>query len=95
VHGKGAAQERIALGTYETLVFGVVGGEKSTVVAFGKVDTGEAPRIQGILHSFAVRFDTMSPTLSRASSPGISFRHSQITGAAVQLAVQKAKQRMS
>jgi D-alanyl-D-alanine-carboxypeptidase/D-alanyl-D-alanine-endopeptidase len=38
-----AAQERIAAGTYETLVFGVVDGDKSEVVAFGKLDNGKAP----------------------------------------------------
>ena len=38
-----AAQERIAAGTYQTLVFGVVDGDKSEVVAFGKLDNGKAP----------------------------------------------------
>jgi len=38
-----AAQERIAAGTYPTLVFGVVDGDKSEVVAFGKLDDGKAP----------------------------------------------------
>ena len=38
-----AAQERIAAGTYQTLVFGVVDGDKSEVVAFGKLDNGTAP----------------------------------------------------
>src|SRR5580692_4839661 len=38
-----AAQERIAAGTYQTLVFGVVDGDKSEVVAFGKLDNGNAP----------------------------------------------------
>jgi serine-type D-Ala-D-Ala carboxypeptidase/endopeptidase len=38
-----AAQERIAAGTYQTLVFGVVDGDKSEVVAFGKLDDGRAP----------------------------------------------------
>jgi serine-type D-Ala-D-Ala carboxypeptidase/endopeptidase len=38
-----AARERIAAGTYQTLVFGVVDGDKSEVVAFGKLDGGEAP----------------------------------------------------
>ena len=37
-----AAQERIAAGSYQTLVFGVVDGDKSEVVAFGKLD-GKAP----------------------------------------------------
>jgi serine-type D-Ala-D-Ala carboxypeptidase/endopeptidase len=38
-----AAQERIAAGTYQTLVFGVVDGAKSEVVAFGALDDGKAP----------------------------------------------------
>jgi CubicO group peptidase (beta-lactamase class C family) len=38
-----AAQERIEAGTYQTLVFGVVDGDKSEVVAFGKLDNGKAP----------------------------------------------------
>jgi serine-type D-Ala-D-Ala carboxypeptidase/endopeptidase len=38
-----AAQERIAADTYQTLVFGVVDGDKSEVVAFGKLDNGTTP----------------------------------------------------
>src|SRR5437588_859168 len=38
-----AAQERIAAGTHQTLVFGVVDGDNSEVVAFGKLDNGAAP----------------------------------------------------
>lgn len=38
-----AAQERIAAGACQTLVFGVVDGDKSGVVAFGKLDNGKAP----------------------------------------------------
>ncbi len=38
-----AAQERIAAGTYRTMVFGVVDGDKTEVVAFGKLDDGKAP----------------------------------------------------
>ena len=38
-----AAQERIAAGTYPTLVLGVVDGDKSEVVAFGKLHDGKAP----------------------------------------------------
>jgi CubicO group peptidase (beta-lactamase class C family) len=37
------AQERIAAGTYHTLVFGVVDGDKTEVAAFGKLDDGKAP----------------------------------------------------
>jgi CubicO group peptidase (beta-lactamase class C family) len=38
-----AAQERIAAGTYQTLVFGVVDGDKSEVEVFGQLDDGGAP----------------------------------------------------
>jgi D-alanyl-D-alanine-carboxypeptidase/D-alanyl-D-alanine-endopeptidase len=38
-----AARERIAAATYPTLVFGVVDGDKSQVVAFGEPDDGNAP----------------------------------------------------
>ena len=38
-----AAQERIAAGIYQTLVFGVVDGDKSEVVVFGELDDGKAP----------------------------------------------------
>jgi serine-type D-Ala-D-Ala carboxypeptidase/endopeptidase len=38
-----AARERIAAGTYQTLVFGVVEGDKSEVVTFGRLDDGNAP----------------------------------------------------
>jgi hypothetical protein len=32
-----------AAGTYQTLVFGVIDGDNSDVVAFGKLDDGKAP----------------------------------------------------
>ena len=38
-----AAQERIAAGTYQTLIFGVVDGEQSEIVAFGRLADGTAP----------------------------------------------------
>lgn len=38
-----AAEERIVAGRYQTLVFGVVDGDKSEVVVFGKLDDGKAP----------------------------------------------------
>lgn len=38
-----AAQERISAGTYQTLVFALVDGDKTEVVAFGKLDDGTAP----------------------------------------------------
>jgi serine-type D-Ala-D-Ala carboxypeptidase/endopeptidase len=39
------AHERIAAGTYQTLVFGVVDGDKSEVGAFGKLGDGKAPEL--------------------------------------------------
>jgi D-alanyl-D-alanine-carboxypeptidase/D-alanyl-D-alanine-endopeptidase len=38
-----AAQDRIAAGIHQTLVFGVVDGDNSAVVAFGTLDDGKAP----------------------------------------------------
>jgi D-alanyl-D-alanine-carboxypeptidase/D-alanyl-D-alanine-endopeptidase len=38
-----AAQDRIAAGAHQTLVFGVVDGDHSEVVAFGTLDDGKAP----------------------------------------------------
>ena len=38
-----ATQERIATGTYQTLVIGVVDGDKSEVLAFGRLGDGKAP----------------------------------------------------
>ncbi len=38
-----AAQERIDAATYQTLMFGVVTGDQSEAVVFGKLDNGNAP----------------------------------------------------
>jgi CubicO group peptidase (beta-lactamase class C family) len=38
-----AAQDRVAAGNNQTLVFGVVDGDRSEVVAFGTLDDGKAP----------------------------------------------------
>jgi CubicO group peptidase (beta-lactamase class C family) len=38
-----AAQDRIAAGVHQTLVFGVVDGDRSDVVAFGTLDDGKVP----------------------------------------------------
>ncbi|WP_342359378.1 serine hydrolase [Terrarubrum flagellatum] len=38
-----ATRERIAAGVYQTLVFGVVDGDKSEIIAFGRLDDGAAP----------------------------------------------------
>jgi D-alanyl-D-alanine-carboxypeptidase/D-alanyl-D-alanine-endopeptidase len=37
------AQDRVAAGMYRTLVFGVVDGDRSEIVAVGKLDDGKAP----------------------------------------------------
>jgi serine-type D-Ala-D-Ala carboxypeptidase/endopeptidase len=42
-HVETAALERIAAANYQTLVFGMVDGNRNEVVAFGKLDNGEAP----------------------------------------------------
>jgi serine-type D-Ala-D-Ala carboxypeptidase/endopeptidase len=38
-----AARERIVAGTYQTLVFGVVDGDRSEIVVFGDLANGKAP----------------------------------------------------
>jgi CubicO group peptidase (beta-lactamase class C family) len=38
-----AAQDRVAAGIHQTLVFGVVDGDRSEVVVFGTLDDGKAP----------------------------------------------------
>jgi serine-type D-Ala-D-Ala carboxypeptidase/endopeptidase len=38
-----AARDRIAAGIHQTLIFGVVDGDKTEVVAFGTLDDGKAP----------------------------------------------------
>jgi serine-type D-Ala-D-Ala carboxypeptidase/endopeptidase len=38
-----AAQERVADGTHQTIVFGAVDGDASEIVAFGTLDSGKAP----------------------------------------------------
>jgi serine-type D-Ala-D-Ala carboxypeptidase/endopeptidase len=42
------ARERIAARTYQTLIFGVVDGDKSEVVAFGELDDGKAPDVDTV-----------------------------------------------
>ena len=65
-----AAQERIASCTYDPHIRRG-GRRQERGCGLRQVDTGEAPpQIEGILHSFAVRFDTMSLTPSRPSQRG-------------------------
>jgi hypothetical protein len=48
-----AAQERIAAGTYQTVVFGVVDGDKSEIVVFGKLRT--------VVRPMATQFTRLAP----------------------------------
>ena len=64
-----AAQERIAAGTYETLVFGVVDGDKSEVVAFGKLD-GKAPDGNSVYEIGSVTKTFTATLLARAVLSG-------------------------
>jgi D-alanyl-D-alanine-carboxypeptidase/D-alanyl-D-alanine-endopeptidase len=57
-----AAQERIAAGTYQTLVFGVVDGDKSEVLAFGTLDNGKVPD-GGTVYEIASVTKTFTATL--------------------------------
>jgi hypothetical protein len=66
-----AARERIAAGTYQTLVFAVVDGDKSEVVAFGKLDNGEAPDGETVYEIGSVT-KTFTATLLRLCSRGAS-----------------------
>jgi serine-type D-Ala-D-Ala carboxypeptidase/endopeptidase len=65
-----AAQERIAAGTYQTLVFGVVDGDKSEVVAFGKLDDGRAPDGDTIYELGSVTKTFTATLLARAVLSG-------------------------
>jgi len=68
--GKGPRQERIAAGTYQTLVFGVVDGDKSEVVAFGKLDDGRAPDGDTIYELGSVTKTFTATLLARAVLSG-------------------------
>jgi len=64
-----AAQERIAAGSYQTLVFGVVDGDKSEVVAFGKLD-GKAPDGNSVYEIGSVTKTFTATLLARAVLSG-------------------------
>jgi hypothetical protein len=61
-----AAQERMVAGTYQTLVFGVVDGDKSEVVAFGKLDDGRVPDGNTVYEIDSVTKTFMGTLLARA-----------------------------
>src|SRR5262245_56339300 len=65
-----AAQERVAAGTYQTLVFGVVDGDKSEVVVFGKLDNGTAPDGDTVYEIGSVTKTFTAAVLARAVLAG-------------------------
>jgi serine-type D-Ala-D-Ala carboxypeptidase/endopeptidase len=65
-----AAQERIAAGTYQTLVFGVVDGDKSEIVVFGKLDNGTAPDGDTVYEIGSVTKTFTATVLARAVLAG-------------------------
>jgi CubicO group peptidase (beta-lactamase class C family) len=65
-----AAQERIAAGTYQTLVFGVVEGDKSEVVTFGKLDDGKAPDGDTVYETASVTKTFTATLLAKAVLSG-------------------------
>src|SRR5258707_10206030 len=65
-----AAQEGIEAGTYQTLVFGVVDGDKSEVEVFGKLDDGKAPDGDTIYEIGSVTKTFTATLLARAVLSG-------------------------
>jgi serine-type D-Ala-D-Ala carboxypeptidase/endopeptidase len=65
-----AAQERIAAGTYQTLVFGVVDGDRSDVVAFGRLDDGKAPDGETVYEIGSITKTFTATLLARAVLAG-------------------------
>jgi CubicO group peptidase (beta-lactamase class C family) len=64
------AQERIAAGTYQTLVFGVVDGDNSEVVAFGKLDDGKTPDGDTVYEIGSITKTFTATLLAQAMLPG-------------------------
>ena len=65
-----AAQERVAAGMVQTLVFGVVDGDKSEVVAFGRLDDGKAPDGDTVYEIGSITKTFTATLLARAVKPG-------------------------
>jgi CubicO group peptidase (beta-lactamase class C family) len=65
-----AAQERIAAGTYQTLVFGVVDGDKGEVFAFGTPDDGKAPDGDTVYEIGSITKTFTATLLARAAISG-------------------------
>jgi CubicO group peptidase (beta-lactamase class C family) len=65
-----AAQDRITAGTYPALVFGVVDGEKSEVVAFGTLDNGKVPDGDTIFEIGSITKTFTATLLAKATLSG-------------------------
>src|SRR5262249_37342179 len=65
-----AAQERIAAGTNQTLVFGLVDGDKSEVVVFGKLDDGKAPDGETVYEIGSITKTITATLLARLMNSG-------------------------
>src|SRR5262249_15110607 len=65
-----AAQERVAAGTYQTLVFGVVDGDQSEVVVFGRLDNGKAPDRDTVYEIGSITKTVTATLLAKAALSG-------------------------
>ena len=66
-----AAHKRIAAGTYQTLVFGVVDGDKSEIVSFGRLGDGKAPDRNSVYEIGSITKTFTATLLAQACSPGV------------------------
>jgi CubicO group peptidase (beta-lactamase class C family) len=65
-----AAQERVAAGMVQTLVFGVADGDKSEVVAFGRLDNGKVPDGDTVYEIGSITKTFTATLLARAVKSG-------------------------